>query len=88
MILPAGSAPASRFVEREIPFPDGEVRETVRAGSEPKARTDLTFPSYDGTDPREWHRLRTASSILGRSLVPRLVLRIRSTAHVGFSSRG
>jgi zinc protease len=83
--LPAGPGPPARFVEREIPFPDGEVRETVRAGSEPKARTDLTFPSYDGTDPREWHRLRTAASVLGRRLRERMREDLGATYGVGVS---
>ncbi|MGH2570027.1 MAG: M16 family metallopeptidase, partial [bacterium] len=81
--LPAGSGPPARFVEREIPFPEDIVRETVRAGSEPKARTDLTFPSYDGTDPLEWHRLRTAASILGRRLRVRLREDLGATYGVG-----
>jgi zinc protease len=81
--LPAAPGPPSRFVEREIPFPEDVVRETVRAGSEPKARTDLTFPSYDGTDPFEWHRLRTAASILGRRLRVRLREDLGATYGVG-----
>ena len=42
--------------------------ETVRVGHDPKSHTTLAFSSYDGDDPREWHRLRTAASILGRRL--------------------
>jgi zinc protease len=70
--LPAGSGAPSTFVEHEVPFPEDATRETVRAGTEPKSRTDLAFPSYDGTDPREWHRLRTAASILARRLREKL----------------
>jgi len=81
--LPAAPGSPARFVEREAPFPEGEVRETVRAGSEPRARTDLTFPSYDGTDPREWHRLRSAASVLGRRLRVRLREDLGATYGVG-----
>ncbi|MCA9751907.1 MAG: insulinase family protein [Gemmatimonadetes bacterium] len=66
--LPASSAPASRWVDRGVMPADHDVRETVYAGREPRSLTTLTFPSYGGDDPDEWHRLRTACSILERRL--------------------
>ena len=66
--LPVPGREPTEWVDREIPFPDETIVETVYAGTEPKGRTALTFASYDGNDPREWHRLRTATSILSRRL--------------------
>jgi zinc protease len=70
--IPASSAKPSRFVDRKVRFAKKTVRETVRAGSEPKSVTTITIGSYDGDDPREWHRLRSAASILDRRLRERL----------------
>lgn len=66
--LPSAGKAESRWVDREVPFPDAPVRETVRAGSEPKGQTTFTMVSYDGDDPEEWYRMRTACSILERRL--------------------
>jgi zinc protease len=83
--LPSTGEPRSRWVDHEVLFPEEIVRETVRAGTEPKGRTALTFPSYDGQDPREWHRLRTAASIVERRL--RESLREDLGATYGVSAR-
>jgi zinc protease len=64
--------PATAWVARDERFPKQTVRETVHAGREPRATTTLTFASYDGHDPFEWHRIRTACSILERRLRDRL----------------
>ncbi len=70
--LPDVDGPASTWVDREVRFPEESVRETVRAGKEPRAFTTITLHSYGGDDPFEWHRLRTATSILERRLRERL----------------
>ncbi|MFN8178807.1 MAG: insulinase family protein [bacterium] len=66
--IPASKAAPTMWVDRKVLFPTKSVRETVRAGREPRATTSLTLRSYDGTDPNEWHRVRTACSILDRRL--------------------
>jgi zinc protease len=66
--LPSRGERGAGWVERETAFPAAPVRETVRAGHEPKGQTTFTMVSYDGDDPREWHRMRTAVSILERRL--------------------
>lgn len=70
--LPSTDRKPTHWVDREVLFPPGVTRETVRAGSEPKSSTTITIASYDGPDPFEWHRLRTAGSILERRLLERL----------------
>jgi zinc protease len=70
--LPASTGERSAWVDREVLFPTDPVRATVRAGREPRATTTLTFAAYDGSDPHEWHRVRTACSILERRLRERL----------------
>lgn len=69
---PSEPAPPTAWVDRSTGFPLTSVRETVRAGREPRATTTLTFDSYHGTDPFEWHRISTACSILERRLRERL----------------
>jgi zinc protease len=66
--LPSTGAASSDWIDRGVRFPGEAAEEVVRAGREPRAHTTLAFPSYSGEDPREWHRLRTAASILGRRL--------------------
>jgi len=56
------------WIDRQVMFPEKSVRETVQAGREPRAVTTITLVSYGGTDPDEWHRLRTACSVLERRL--------------------
>jgi zinc protease len=70
--LPDVPGPPSLWVDRKVLFADQTVRETVRAGREPRALTTITLDSYGGEDPFEWHRLRTATSILERRLRERL----------------
>jgi predicted Zn-dependent peptidase len=70
--LPGAPDAPTPWVDRKILFAEEPVRETVRAGHEPRATTSLTFASYDGSDPFEWHRVRTACSILERRLLDRL----------------
>jgi zinc protease len=70
--LPSNGGQASGWVDRGISFPHEPVREVVLAGREPRAHTTFTFASYEGTDPAEWHRLRTAASLLERRLRERL----------------
>ncbi|HMB71888.1 MAG TPA: insulinase family protein, partial [bacterium] len=81
--LPSQGRPGTGWVERSVPFPDEPVRETVRAGREPKGRTTFTLRSYDGSDPREWHRIRTAVSILERRLRETLREDLGATYGVG-----
>jgi zinc protease len=66
--LPSAGEPESRWVDRPVGFPAEPVREVVRAGHEPRGQTTFTCLSYEGSDPREWHRIRTACSILERRL--------------------
>ncbi len=82
---PGGGAPRNAWVDRSTGFPLTSVRETVRAGTEPRATTTLTFPSYRGEDPYEWHRLATACSILERRLRERLREERGATYGVGVS---
>ncbi|MBZ0268550.1 insulinase family protein, partial [bacterium] len=70
--LPRKGRRPLRWVDRKVLFPKGVTRETVRAGSEPRASTTITIASYDGDDPFEWHRLRTATAVLERRLLERL----------------
>lgn len=66
--IPSAKTKPTKWVDRKVLFPAKSVRETVRAGREPRATTTLTCRSYDGSDPAEWHRVRTACSILDRRL--------------------
>ncbi len=66
--LPRTDAKPAEYVVHAYPLPKETVKEIVRAGSEPKSSTAITFHSYDGDEPREWHRVRTASSIYERRL--------------------
>lgn len=70
--LPSTGEKNAAFVVREAPFPKKNVKEIVHAGVEPKSQTAITMRSYDGDDPDEWHRLRSATSILERRLRERL----------------
>ncbi len=70
--LPGSKGKPTRWVDRKVLFAKKSQRETVRAGHEPRATTTLTFASYEGSDPFEWHRIRTACSILERRLLERL----------------
>jgi len=70
--LPRIDRKGLRWVDRRVLFPEGITRETVYAGSEPRASTTITIASYDGDDPFEWHRLRTAAAMLERRLLERL----------------
>jgi zinc protease len=81
--LPGGGERGAGWVDRPVPFPAEPVRETVRAGHEPKGRTTFTMLSYDGHDPREWHRIRTAVSILERRLRETLREDLGATYGVG-----
>jgi len=83
--LPSGGKPTSAWVDREIPFPAEPVTEVVRAGREPRGQTTLTILSYDGQDPDEWHRIRTACSILERRLRESLREDLGATYGVGVS---
>jgi zinc protease len=85
--LPNAGGEASVWVDRRVLFPEESVRETVRAGREPKAATSITLASYGGTDPDEWHRLRTACSILERRLRESLREDLGGTYGVGASYR-
>ncbi len=69
---PRGGGRRNEWVDRSTGFPLSSVRETVYGGVEPRATTTLTFHSYRGEDPFEWHRLGTACSILERRLRDRL----------------
>jgi zinc protease len=66
--LPSTGEAVSSWVDRGVRFPADAVEEVVRAGREPRSHTTLALPSYGGSDPREWHRIRTAASILARRL--------------------
>ena len=66
--LPTKGKPESAWVVHEYPQPKETIKEIVRAGVEPRAQTAITFRSYEGSDPDEWHRIRTASSIFERRL--------------------
>ncbi|NNE44521.1 MAG: insulinase family protein, partial [Gemmatimonadetes bacterium] len=57
--LPSDGKPAGEWTDRPVGFPEAPVVETVYAGTEPKGQTTYTLRSYDGQDPREWHRIRT-----------------------------
>jgi len=70
--LPRVDRAPLHWVDRHILFPEGTTRETVHAGQEPRAVTTITLSSYGGSDPFEWHRLRSATSILERRLLDRL----------------
>lgn len=70
--LPRLDRKGLRWVDRKVLFPEGITRETVYAGSEPRASTTITIASYDGDDPFEWHRMRTAAAMLERRLLERL----------------
>jgi zinc protease len=65
-------AAPNAWVDRQVLFAERSARETVRAGREPKATTTIVFASYDGSDPHEWHRVRTVCSVLERRLRERL----------------
>lgn len=80
----AGSEPTA-WVDREVLFAAESVRETVFAGREPKSQTSITMHSYGGDDPFEWHRLRTATSILQRRLRDSLREDLGGTYGVGAS---
>jgi zinc protease len=82
--LPSSGKAQSAWVVHEYPQPKETVKEVVRAGIEPRAQTAITFRSYEGTDPAEWHRIRTAASILERRL--RISLREELGATYGVSA--
>ena len=81
--IPPSRAKSTGWVDRKVVFPGNSVRETVRAGREPRATTTLTWRSYDGTDPDEWFRVRTACSILDRRLREGLREQLGATYGVG-----
>jgi zinc protease len=82
--LPTKGKPESAWVVHEYPQPKDTVKEIVRAGVEPRAQTAITFRSYEANDPSEWHRIRTACSILERRL--RISLREDLGATYGVSA--
>jgi zinc protease len=82
--LPSLGKPDAAWVERAYPLPKESLKEIVRAGVEPKSLTVITFRSYDGLEPRQWHRIRSACSILQRRL--RETLREKLGATYGVSA--
>jgi zinc protease len=82
--LPTKGKAESAWAVQSYPQPKETVKEIVRAGVEPRAQTAITFRSYEGSDPDEWHRIRTATSILERRL--RLSLREALGATYGVSA--
>ena len=85
--LPDADGAPGMWTDRHVTFPEKSVRETVRAGREPRAATSITLASYDGSDPDEWHRLRTACSVLERRLRESLREDLGGTYGVGASYR-
>lgn len=83
--IPSKGAFDGRYIVHAIPLPEKAVHEVVRAGVEPKSQTVISFASYSGDDPDEWHRMRTLTSILSRRLREELREALGATYGVGVS---
>jgi len=81
--LPARGAGPAVYGNVGLSFPDGDTRDVVRGGTEPKAETTIAWPARISGNEMDMYRLRLAADILEIRLRDRLREELGSTYSVG-----
>ena len=81
--LPSRGKPTETFADDRMTFPGKIVRETVRAGREPRSQTAIHFFADTGLDEMETHRARAAAQVLQMRLRDILREELGGTYSVG-----
>jgi zinc protease len=81
--LPSRGTATATVADDRMRFPEKSVRETVRAGREPRSQTAIHFFADTGLDEMETHRARAAAQVLQMRLRDILREQLGGTYSVG-----